>query len=129
MDQIQKTRHIKDLLIEQGFERLIRELSTCEGPDELVERTGTEISRLLKPESCAVYARSERVFSPVFAQGRVVPPAFERDGPLIRTLEKQEEPLASERFSDRRGGIPLSPFDRAALDTLGVPVVVPEGSV
>jgi adenylate cyclase len=44
---------------------------------------------------------------------------------MITTLQQRSAPLASERVASRSREPGLSAFDRAALETLGVPVVVP----
>ncbi len=110
---------------ERGFEQLLDELSRCTRPDELIRLAGTRLHALLRPESCVIYARSGAAFTPVCAQGSAIPPAFDARSPLVAALEARATPLTAERFADHRGAAALSPFDRAALETLGVPLVVP----
>ncbi len=109
----------------EGIERLLGELSTKRDPRELTALAGEHLDALLRPESCVVYGRAGEAFSPVFARGRAVPPAFEGNSPLVTTVHNHSGPLVSERFTRRGGMAKLSLFDRAALDTLGVAVVVP----
>ena len=102
----------------RGFERLLEEIGRCASVEELVQLTGDRMADLLEPESLAIYAREEAVFTPVFVRGRGAPPAFETDSLLVRALERRRRPLAADAAE-------LDPFDRAALETLGVSVVVP----
>jgi len=108
-------RHARAL----GFEELIEHLGRCTSVGELTELCGERLDGLLQPESIAIYARDEATsFVPVFARGRAVPPAFEADSLLVQTLEKRVRPLASDAAE-------LGPFERAALETLAVSVVIP----
>jgi class 3 adenylate cyclase len=104
--------------VEAGLERLIRELSSCADPRELSRRAGEGIESLLRPESIASYAREESAFTPVFARGPAVPPAFEADGLLAKALATRVTPLSARDAE-------LGAFDRAALETLSAEVVVP----
>jgi class 3 adenylate cyclase len=111
--------------LEQGVEGLLDDLSDVGSSQELAATAGGRLDALLRPESCVVYARAGEAFVPVFARGRAVPPAFEGLSPLITTLRTRPGALVSQRFSRRGRAAQLSPFDRAALETLGVAVVVP----
>ena len=109
----------------QGMGALIGELDACETPRQLAEVTGTRLTALLRPESCAIYAQDRGGFAPIFVRGHVVPPAFPAASPLVTVLQERGVPLSAEGHSRRRAVSDVSPFDRAALETLGVPVVVP----
>lgn len=102
----------------EGFARLRAELSDCRGVEDLVRRAGEGIDRLLHPESIATYGRSGDSFAPLFVRGHAAPLAFDAVGTLVQVLEAKGGPL----FSRVKG---LSPFERAALETLGAEVVVP----
>jgi class 3 adenylate cyclase len=102
----------------QGFERLLDEIGRCTSVEALTHLPGERLDALLEPESIAIYAREEAVFTPLFVRGRAAPPAFETDSPLLHTLARRTRPLAV-------GAAELDAFDRAALETLGVAVVVP----
>ena len=123
--QIDRLFFIERYTLEQGMGQLLGSLAACRSPQDLLRRAGERLDALLRPDSCAIYAVAAEAYSPVFVRGRAVPPAFETHGPLVAALTRRRAPLAAERFSDRRRGPELSPFDRAALETLGVPVVVP----
>jgi class 3 adenylate cyclase len=107
-----------------GFARLLDELSACRDAGELTRIAGEGIDALLRPESIVTYAREGEAYTPVFARGRALPPAFDASAPLVSALRAHTGPLAAHRFA-RQASSPLSPFDRAALDTLEVAVISP----
>jgi class 3 adenylate cyclase len=107
-----------------GFARLLENLSTCPDAGELVRVAGEGVEALLRPESIVTYAREGEAFTPVFARGRALPPAFDAGTPLVSALRARSGPIAADRFV-RQAPHPLSPFDRAALDTLEVAVIAP----
>ena len=107
-----------------GFARLLDEISACRDPGELVRVASEGIDALLRPESIVTYAREGEAFTPVFARGRALPPAFDASSPLVSALRARSGPLAADRFV-RQAASPLSLFDRAALDTLEVAVISP----
>ncbi len=102
----------------RGFEQLLDEIGRCTSVEALTRLPGERMDGLLEPESIAIYGREESVFTPLFVRGRAAPPAFETDSPLLHTLARRTRPLAGDADE-------LDPFDRAALETLGVSVVVP----
>ena len=102
----------------QSFDHLFQQLSACRSIEELTKLTGEGVDALLHPEAIAIYARAGEAFEPLFVRGRAAPPAFESGSVLVKVLEKRSSPLAA-RANE------ISPFDRAALETLGVEVVVP----
>jgi class 3 adenylate cyclase len=101
-----------------GFERLLDEIGRCATVEELTRLPGERLDALLEPESIAIYAREETVFTPIFVRGANAPPAFDADSLLVKTLERRQLPLWADAPE-------LDAFDRAALDTLGVAVVGP----
>jgi class 3 adenylate cyclase len=111
--------------VDRGFQALLRELPGARDAAELTRLAGETVSELLRPESCVIYSRSGDVFEPVFAQGTVVPPAFGSASPLVGALAARSTPLVARRFAQRELREKLSPFDRAALETLGTAAVVP----
>ncbi|HXZ83866.1 MAG TPA: hypothetical protein VEI82_00110, partial [Myxococcota bacterium] len=102
-----------------GFARLLDEIGSYASVADLVRLTGERVDALLAPESIAVHARAEGCFACVFARGAPMPPpSLDADSLLVRALEQRGKPLwvdASE----------LDAFDRAALETLGVELIVP----
>jgi class 3 adenylate cyclase len=107
-----------------GFARLLEDLSACPDAGELVRVAGEGVDALLRPESIVTYAREGEAYTPVFARGRALPSAFDAGTPLVSALRARSGPIAADRFV-RQASTPLSPFDRAALDTLEVAVIVP----
>jgi class 3 adenylate cyclase len=101
-----------------GFERLLEDIGLCTTVEELTRMSGERLDALLEPESIAIYATEETAFTPVFTRGRAVPPAFDVSSPLVHTLEQRMRPLAADAEE-------LDPFDRAALETLDVSVIIP----
>ena len=85
---------------------------------------GERLDALLRPASAILYTRTGHVFAPVAVRGRASPPAFPADGTLISALQPHTMPLAAKRWTQGRVAS-LTPFDRAALETLDVAVVVP----
>jgi class 3 adenylate cyclase len=109
--------------LQQGIDRLLSDLANCATPRDLLGLAGERLDELLRPESCVVYGRGAHVYSPVFTHGRAVPAAFDALGPLVSVL-RQRRTLLAANYQNRYGES-LNPFDRAALETLGVPVVLP----
>jgi hypothetical protein len=102
-----------------GFARLLDEIGSYDSVQELVRMTGERVDALLEPESIAVYARRDGVFTPLLARGRAGPrSSFEPGSPLVRVLEQRDEPLWTDASE-------LDAFDHAALETLGVELIVP----
>jgi class 3 adenylate cyclase len=110
--------------LEEGVESLLRALSSCEGPQALLERLGEWLDRLLRPENCVIYARDRDAYVPVFVQARAAPPAFGAEGELARWLRARTG-AAELDASRRRGTAQLDPGERAALATLGSAVLLP----
>lgn len=113
--------------IEQGIAALLTELSECPGPAELIRRMGERLDALLNPEATIVYSTSgaNGGYEAAFTRGRAVPPAFDVDSALVSTLRGRRGALATEAVVENTSNVASSPFDRAALETLGVPLVVP----
>ena len=104
--------------LSQSFDRLLEQLAACRNIEELTKLTGERVDALFHPEAIAIYARAADAFEPLFVRGRAAPPAFESASVLVKVLEKRTSPLAARAKE-------ISPFDRAALETLSVEVVVP----
>ncbi len=109
---------------DQGVAELIAKLPKTEGLDDLVHLLGESLVALAYPESCVIYGKGEGAFTPLFARGRIVPPALALDGPLVATLRERDHPLALGPGS-RRLRTPPDPFEQAVLETLEAEVVGP----
>jgi len=103
----------------ERFERLRAELGAARGVEEMATRAGEGFDALLHPESVAIYGRAGEAFTPLFLRGRAFPPAFEASSMLVQVLEGRGAPLFA-------GAKEIDPFERAALETLGAEVVVPQ---
>jgi class 3 adenylate cyclase len=112
------------LALEQGFEHLLTAISGCADMQELTRLVGERLDALLEPAAAVVYARAGGVFTPLAVRGRTAPPAFAVQSTLITALQERTTPLAAERWTARRS-TSLTPFERAAIETLEVAVLVP----
>lgn len=111
--------------LERGFEKLLDELSACREPHAVTELAGMRLYSLLRPASLAIYMRGTHAYAPAFVRGRATPVAFDPGGPLIAVLRARGGPVTAERTGFGRRAADLSAFDRAAIETLGVPLIVP----
>jgi class 3 adenylate cyclase len=112
------------LALEQGFEQLLTEISSCADTQGLTRLVGERLDALLHPVAAVVYARAGDVFTPMAVRGGTAAPAFAAQSALIAALQGRTAPLAAERWTARRS-ISLTPFERAAIETLDVAVLVP----
>jgi hypothetical protein len=101
-----------------GFAQLMDEIGSYSGAGELMRLASTRIDALLEPESIAVYVRMEGLYTPLLARGRAKADPFDPESPLVRALEQRSKPLWADASQ-------LDAFDRAALETLGVELIVP----
>jgi hypothetical protein len=102
-----------------GFARLLDEIGSFSSVQELLRLAGERVDALLEPESIAVYARVDGHFTPVLGRGGAKSDScFATSSPLVRALEQRGRPLWADASE-------LDPFDRAALETLGVELIVP----
>jgi class 3 adenylate cyclase len=123
--QIDQLFFPESFALERGVDALLHALSSYSDPAALFDHLGERLNALLRPESCVLYFRSGDSFEPALVRGPAAASAFDSAGPLIAALSVRASPIAAERWSDRRNRIELSPFDRAALATLGAAVVLP----
>ena len=101
-------------------------LVAMEDSEELTELTGEQLHEILQPEATILYLRDPGgSYEPAFVRGKVVAPAFEATSLLVASLRVRNGPLTSEAVMKDRSGVELSQFDRAALETLGLPVALP----
>jgi adenylate cyclase len=107
------------------MQRLLTELSECEGPEELAGRIGEQLAELLHTKSCVIYTRAETSFVPVFVHGRHAASELDRRGPLVAVLSLRKEPVVGQPTAGGSSRRKLPPFERAVLEELGVAVVAP----
>jgi class 3 adenylate cyclase len=111
--------------LEQGFEQLLGEIAACTDATELMTTMAERFDALLRPVSAVTYVRAGDVFAPVVVRGRnAVAPPFSVRSSLIAALDGRTGPLAAERWTARRTQS-LTPFERAAIETLDVAVLLP----
>jgi class 3 adenylate cyclase len=116
-----RERHAFD----HGIAELMQGLAACGDSRELTEHLGSGLVKVAQPENCVIYAIGEASYSPVFVEGRAIPPAFEASSPLISTLREGRRPLALDSGGRQPDEADLGPFDRAALEALEAQVIVP----
>jgi class 3 adenylate cyclase len=123
--QIERVFFAERHALERGIERVLRELSTCAGPEALLRMVGERLDALVRPECCVVYGRAGDTYVPVFVRGRVVPASLEADSAVVRELHARGAPLDVTRWRQRHGRGLLRPADLAALDSVGAAVLLP----
>jgi hypothetical protein len=109
--------------VEQGIEELIGELPGCETTEELSERVGTTLSRLMRSEHCVLYVRRDHAYSAVFAESvenRELPPSCdEKSAPVIALLGRRT-PLVFEQAGRASGANVAAPTFPGAAIVLGL---------
>jgi len=103
---------------EQGVQQLIAELSRCATREDVVATGAERLAAGLHLDVLIVYLDAGEVYAPAVAIGRTAVSTLPRDGALIATVEQGSRVVAADA-----GG--LDPFERAVLETLGVPLVLP----
>jgi class 3 adenylate cyclase len=121
--QIERFFFAERYALERGVEHLLGELSTCEGPQEVLALVGKRLDYFLRPECCVVYGRSGGAYSPLFFRGRTVAPAINASSGLVSALRLENRSVEVERWLRGRA-LALSSSDRAVLDSLGAVVLV-----
>jgi hypothetical protein len=109
---------------EHGLEVVLSEVAACHDTQTLTRLLVDRLDALLRPTSVALYARVGDLFMPLDVRGRTAPPAFPADGSLVAALQDRTTAVAAERWTARSATV-LSPFERAALETLDVAVLLP----
>jgi class 3 adenylate cyclase len=122
--QIDRLLFPQRLALEQGFEQLLMAISSSADTQELTRLVGERLDALLRPVSAITYALAGDVFTPMAVRGRTAPPAFAAQSALIAALQDRTTPLAAQRWTARHATT-LTPFERAALETLDAAVLIP----
>jgi hypothetical protein len=110
--------------LEQGFERLLAEIPSSADTQELTRLVGERLDALLRPAAAVTYGRAGDVFTPIAVRGRPAPPAFAAQSALIAALQERTTPLAAAGWAARHA-TSLTLFERAAIETLDLAVLVP----
>jgi len=122
--QIERFFFAERYALERGLEHLLRALSACGGPQEVLAIAGERLYFCLRPESCVIYGRLSEAYAPLFFRGRAVAPTLAAGAPLVRALQAETRSVEVERWL-RRPSLSLPGVDRAVLDSLGAAVLVP----
>jgi class 3 adenylate cyclase len=122
--QIERFFFAERYALERGVEDLLRALSTCTSPQEVLELVGERLDLFLRPECCLVYGRSGETYTPLFFRGHIVAPAINASAALVTALRLENRSVEVERWLRGRA-FALSSSDRAVLDSLGAAVLVP----
>jgi signal transduction histidine kinase len=109
----------------RGVESLLSELSRCATPEELVLRTGEQLTALVAPESCVIYARSGQAFAPIFVRAPAIPQELRAQGSLAVALQPHEHPVEVERWLRIEGPVRLEEAERQTLEELRVRLLLP----
>ncbi len=106
----------------QGFDELVADLAAVDSRRGLWQTVGQRLEELLHPDSLVVYARGGSGFARAYSSGGSAGEGQERA--LVEALAARSTPLARAR-GGRRRRVPISAFERAALETLRAEVVLP----
>jgi class 3 adenylate cyclase len=107
--------------LEQEAQQLRSDLGRCSKPSELLTLLGERLQALLRLATAAIYARTDGALVPVFAHGRAIAPALDPDGTLVQWLATRREAVRVVEL----GRDDVAPAERAALEAMGVEVVLP----
>jgi class 3 adenylate cyclase len=110
--------------LQEGVERLGREVAVAPDTESMVERTVGELCNLLRPAGCAIYGRVEDVLAPLAARGLALTPVIDAAGSFASNLARGSA-LDLDRGSRVLDDMDTSAEDRAALESIGTPVIVP----
>ncbi len=125
--QIERLFFVERYALQRGIERLLRDLSACDGPDALLALVGERLATLIRPECCVVYGRAADTYVPVFVRGPVVPPPIGAQSGVVTELEARNAPLDVRHWRQGHGPQVRRPADMAALDSLSATVLLPVG--
>lgn len=112
--------------VEQGVQRLFREVSGAVEVRQLLILIGEQLYNVLRAEHCVVYQRTDTLYAPIFVQGSTAPPALEAHSPLVAALQAKAGGVDDERWR-RAVRAQLSAADRALLDALPTTLVLDIG--
>jgi len=122
--QIERLFFAERYALELGVEDLLRELSACTSPNEVLTLAGERLDFYLRPECCVIYGRSAKSYAPLFFRGPTVAPVLDAEAALVTALHSETRPVEVEPWL-RRYRPSLLESDRAILQSLGAAVVVP----
>jgi class 3 adenylate cyclase len=103
---------------------LRNEIARYGSSGELLRGLCERLVEIVGLEGCALLAREERGFVPIFARGALVPPGFATEGRLAALLASSSAPIVAEQWRRwvRRGAVGRD--EAAALESLGAEVLL-----
>lgn len=113
------------LALEAGLSHLRNELGALGDVGALLGATGARLGELLRLDRCAVYARGEATFAPLYARGAGLPPALPADGALPGLLAEADAPVDAARWRRWIHRGLLRGVEAAAVESLGASVLLP----
>jgi class 3 adenylate cyclase len=110
--------------LQRGLVRLLGELDRASSGQGALELVGRELAALLRPETLAIYVRTERSWTPAFVHGRAIVPAVPGDAHVLAMLERAPSLLSFE-LGRSRSHHALPALDRGLIEALDARVVLP----
>jgi len=110
--------------LQEGVEHISREVAVAPDTESMVETAVEHLTALLRPAGCAIYGRVDEVLAPLAARGLALTPVFDATGDFAESLAAGTAVDLDRGGSSRVVGA-ASAADRAALESLGTPVIVP----
>jgi class 3 adenylate cyclase len=112
--------------LSSGVERLLRDLTTATGPEQLLTLVGERLDALVRPLTCVIYAPLGDGFAPVFARaGEEDRPAVAVAGDAAAVLARQARTVLDLTHWESGLCDALADEERAALERLHAAVLLP----
>jgi class 3 adenylate cyclase len=111
--------------LERDLQSLRAELGDQDDPGQLFKFLGEQLSRLLRPHSCVIYAGAGSSLEPVVALAASVPPAFANHGDLVTLLGEHAAPVDARRWRRWLRTGTVRGAEAAALESLQPDVILP----
>jgi signal transduction histidine kinase len=78
---------------ERGMQQVLRDLSACAGPGNVMSLVAERVASLLRPERLVLYTRAGEGFVPAVVRGVRTPPVVDATSPLLAHVERQPGPV------------------------------------
>ena len=119
---VEQTFFPERVATERGLRQLLRDVSDCDEPGEVLDLLRARVEALLGLRSCTVYERSADAFS---ARGEYGVARLPRESDLLRRLERDPVPLRAEPEALARSVPELSSGEAAALSARDARLLLP----
>jgi len=119
---VEQTFFPERVATERGLRQLLRDVSDCYEPGELLDLLRVRVEALLGLRSCTVYERSADAFA---ARGEPGAPKLPRESPLLRRLERDPVPLRADGEALARSVPELSSAEAVALSARDTRLLLP----